>query len=333
MAPLVAFGFSALMIICAGIYLTRYADAIAELTGLGRLLVGSILLAGATSLPELTIDLNAIRLGFPNLAVGDLVGSGMFNLLILALLDLSQNSRGTMLSRSSAAHALSGTMSLVMAALVAMFLLLGERLGPIPFGRLGIGTLVIAAAYIFGVRLVYFDQRFAARAVRQTGVSIPKSSIHTLPEAIIGFVIAAGIIVLIGPTMAEAAGDLAKQTGLGDSFLGNTLVAFSTSLPELVASMTAVRMGAFDLAIGNIFGSNTFNMVLLLPLDLAYPHPLLAHVSSTHMMTCLFVIIVTSVVVMGQLFQSERRRKFIEPDAFLVLGLIGLWLITLYALR
>ena len=74
--------------VVAGIVLVRTADAIAELTGLGKLLVGSILLAGATSLPELMIGLNAVWLELPDIAVGDLVGSSLFNLLILALADL-----------------------------------------------------------------------------------------------------------------------------------------------------------------------------------------------------------------------------------------------------
>ena len=82
------------IIILAGTFLTRYADAIAEITKLGRLVVGSVLLAGATSLPELTVDISAVRLGLADLAVGDLLGSSLMNLLILALLDLSHHSRG-----------------------------------------------------------------------------------------------------------------------------------------------------------------------------------------------------------------------------------------------
>jgi Sodium/calcium exchanger protein len=93
------FVVSAAVIVIAGTYLTRYADAIADLTGLGRLLVGSILLAGATSFPELSVDLSAVRLGEVDMAVGNLIGSSLFNLLILGILDLSHHSRGRMLAR------------------------------------------------------------------------------------------------------------------------------------------------------------------------------------------------------------------------------------------
>jgi cation:H+ antiporter len=88
------FVITALVTIVAGAALARCADAIAGLTGLGRLRTGSILLAGATSLPELIVDLNPVRLGMPNLAVGDLVRSSLFNLLILAIIDTSHRSRG-----------------------------------------------------------------------------------------------------------------------------------------------------------------------------------------------------------------------------------------------
>jgi Sodium/calcium exchanger protein len=85
------FVVSGILIMGAGTLLARFADKIPELTGLGRLLVGSVLLAGATSLPELTVDTSAVRLGLADLAVGDLLGSSLMNLMILAVLDLSNH--------------------------------------------------------------------------------------------------------------------------------------------------------------------------------------------------------------------------------------------------
>ena len=129
LAPLLQFLLCAAVIIVAGTFLSKYADAIAELTGLGRLLIGSVLLAGATSLPELTVDISAVRLGTMDLAVGDLLGSSLMNLLILALLDLSYHSRGRMLSKQAAAHALSGSVSAVLTCLIALGLLTGKLQG------------------------------------------------------------------------------------------------------------------------------------------------------------------------------------------------------------
>ncbi|RPI81238.1 MAG: hypothetical protein EHM42_10975, partial [Planctomycetaceae bacterium] len=91
----------AAVVALAGTYLARAADQIAEITRFGRLLIGSVLLAAATSLPEMTVDLSAVRQWMPDLAVGDLLGSSLMNLSILAILDLAHRSAGKMLSREA----------------------------------------------------------------------------------------------------------------------------------------------------------------------------------------------------------------------------------------
>ena len=128
--------------------------------------------------------------------------------------------------------------------------------------------------------------------------------------------------MIAAPHLARSADVIAGETGLGGTFVGTTLVALCTSLPELVATLTAVRMGAVELAVGNIFGSNTFNMVLLFPVELAHDGALLGAVQATHAFTAMAVVLVTSVVVMGQLYRVESRKLFIEPDAALVITLV-----------
>ena len=148
---------------------------------------------------------------------------------------------------------------------------------------LGIGPaiLLLVAAYVFGVRLIYLDQRIAARTAAEQG--LPEHSVSesmTLTKAIAGFAVCALVIFIAGPFLAHSADDLARLSGLGGSFVGTTLVAFSTSLPELVATLAALRLGAHDLAIGNVFGSNAFNMILLAPLDMVHTKgPILAEVA------------------------------------------------------
>lgn len=317
---IVQFAISALVIVIAGTFLSRYADEIAERTGLGRLLIGSLLLAGATSLPELSVDVSAVRSGMADLALGDLMGSSLFNLLILAILDLSTISRGRMLSRQAARHALSGNVSAALTALVAISLLAQPILGQRELLGISYGLWLVIFGYVFGIRLVYWDQQ-ASRLEADTNSEVAEQHNQCLSwhTSAIGFAVAAGVILLTGPYMAEAAGKLADASGLGKTFMGTTLVAFSTSLPELVASLAALRMGAHDLAIGNVFGSNSFNMLLLVPLDLAHQGPILAVVSKQHAITCVAAITATLIVVLGQLYQVERRRRLIDPDATLVL--------------
>jgi cation:H+ antiporter len=314
---------SAAVIVIAGTFLTRYADAIAEITRLGRLLIGSVLLAAATSLPELTVDLSAVRMGMPDLAVGDLLGSSLMNLLILALLDLSNQSRGKMLSRQAAAHALSGSVSAALTAFVALGLLTGKPLAPYSLLGVSPAIFVLILGYAFGVRLVYLDQRIAHRtAVEEGGDKISVPPRMTLGRALLGFGVCASVIFVAGPYLADSAGKLATLSGLGETFVGTTLVAFSTSLPELVSMIAALRLGAIDLAIGNVFGSNAFNMILLAPLDVVYPQSLLATVSPRHAITCIAAVLATQVAVMGQVYQAESRTRLIEPDAWLVILIV-----------
>ncbi|WP_406694606.1 sodium:calcium antiporter [Singulisphaera sp. Ch08] len=323
---IVQFLLSAAVIAVAGSALTRYADAIADLTGLGRLLVGSIFLAVATSLPELSVDVSAVRMGAADIAVGDLLGSSLFNLLILALLDSTYVPRWRLLSPVSAAHALPATQSIALTALAGIGILLGPRLAGVTLGGVGPAVLAILLAYVLGVRMVFLDQKIAAAQKEEDGgdaaiVVVPAGAM-TLKRAVLGYLIAAGAILAAGPFLAVAASRIAALSGMGNSFVGTTFVAICTSLPELVATLAAVRMGAPDLALGNIFGSNVFNMVLLVPLDLIHPGSLLSSVASIHVLTCLATILATTVAIMGQLYRAERRIHFIEPDALLVVVLV-----------
>jgi cation:H+ antiporter len=327
------------VIIIAGTFLARCADAIADLTGLGRLLIGSILLAAGTSLPELSFGVNAVRQGYPNIAVGDLMGAGLFNLLILAVIDCLHYSKGKMLSRAAAAHALSATVSMALTALAGASILLGQHSAEWVVWGVDPSSLAILGMYLLGVRLIFFDQRVSAaeHAVQEiaSGAVAPgTTTTWTIRGAIAGFVAAAAAILVVGPYMADAAGELAELSGLGGTFVGTTLVAISTTLPELVAMLSAVRIGAFDLAVGNVFGSIAFNMVLIVPLDIAYRNgSLMGAVSTNHALTCLATVVVSCVAVAGQLYKVERRKKFLEPDAVMMLVLICgvIWL--LYVIR
>jgi cation:H+ antiporter len=248
------------------------------------------------------------------------MGSSLMNLLILAILDLTQHSRGRMLSTQSAAHSLSGSMSAALTCLIAIGLLTGKRAGA--FAVLGISPAIYAlvAAYLFGVRLVYMDQQMAHQAGIDAGAKSHEAGAGmTLWKAVAGFAACAAVILVAGPFLAHAADALAEKTGLGGTFVGTTLVAFSTSLPELVSSLAALKMGAHDLAIGNVFGSNSFNMILLAPLDVVHPGPLLAAVSPSHAITCVATVLATQIAVMGQLYHVEKRIWLIEPDAMLVI--------------
>jgi len=127
-----------------------------------------------------------------------------------------------------------------------------------------------------------------------------------------------------GPQLAVAADEIAARSGLGHTFVGTRWVALSTSLPELVSMIAALRLGAVDLAIGNVFGSNAFNILLLAGLDFWQPGSLLSAVSPQHAITAISVVLATTVAVMGQHYRAESRIRLIERDAwFVILIVVG----------
>lgn len=321
MAIILQFFALAAVVAVAGTFLTRAADSIAEFTGLGRMLVGSVLLAAATSLPELAVDIAAVRAGMADLAAGDLMGSSLMNLLILAVVDMCLRNGRKMLSREAASHALSATLAIALTALAGVAVLTAGKLPTVTFLGIGGWSWAILGAYLLGARMLFIDQRISARAAAETAAEESSPSVP-LWWPIVVFTMAAVALVAAGPQLAHVAGELSERSGWGGTFVGTTLVAVTTSLPELVASIAAVRLGAIDLAIGNTFGSNAFNMILFVPLDACHAGPLFAAVSPAHAVTALAVIVATAIAVLGQLYHGERRIPIIEPDAMLMLLVI-----------
>jgi cation:H+ antiporter len=316
-----AFLVSGAVVVIAGAALARSADAIAEATKLGRLWVGSVLLAGATSLPELSTDVAAVRLGAVDLAVGDLFGSSMANMLILAGIDLLPPRRHVL--RSAAFdHALAACLAISLNALAAVFVLAGNA--AVAFGT-SLGSVVLLVAYLAGTRAVFRHTRSRPEAT-DTGATPASPSLR---QAGIRFGLAALVILAAAPVFAWSAQGIAEISGLGATFVGTWLVGLATSLPELVASLAAIRLGAFDLAVGNLFGSNAFNMVLFFALDLAHPGPLFAALDPDHVLSGLFAVVLMSIGLAAIVFRAERRFGRLEPDSALMLATYcaALWVI------
>lgn len=323
-ASIVQFLISAAVIVIAGGALTQFGEIISHRSRLGSMVVGGLLIAGATSLPELAINIHVVRGETPNLAAGDLIGSSLINLLILAAFDLTRYSQGKMLSKASAGNTLAACTSVALAAVVGVFIFLGPQLGNWTFVRMGPGSFVILAAYAIGFRLIYFGRGEASEKSTEGEIDsvIPRLKAMGLKGAVAGFSIAAAMILAAAPFLAAAAEKLAESTGLGGTFFGSLFVATCTSLPEVVTVFVAVRMKSFDLAVGNIFGSNCFNMLVFVPLDFVHEGSLLSAFSIAHVYTILCGIIVASVVILGQLHHVERKKPILEPDAWMAILLI-----------
>ncbi len=294
----IVFLLSALLVYLAGTRLSASAEKIARETGLGGLWMGLIILPLSTSLPELVTGWRAVSIGAPDLAVGNLLGSNLINFFIIALIDLVQG-RGSVFDHISRSHKVAVTMVAFMSLLVIGGMLFpGLQLPVSPVTPLLLIAYLVAGRVLFRSR----PQRGAAGRRRNSAV---------LTRAVLTYLASSAVIILAAVNLADAAETLAEVTGLGRTFMGSFLLAISTSLPEVVTTTTAARLGALDMAVGNILGANMFNLVLLFPLDIFHLRgPLLHALSPLHFFTGAMGIALASLVYLG----LARPSRFVVGD-------------------
>ena len=320
---IIIFTICAALLMAAGTRLANDGDVVADKTGIGGLWIGMVVIALATSLPELVADITAGLRGYVDLAVGDILGSGMSNMLILAIVDILfvaiYAKRRGLLKNVSGGHIGAASLAIALTAITAIFMLLPKTFG---VSTIGGGTFVIAAVYLIGIWLLFRQESNAPDI-------LPATTDRSLPYALLGLGVSAAVIFATAPFMVNAAQRIAVASGLGATFFGTLFLAIVTSFPELVVSVTAVRLGAFDLAVGNLFGSNAFNIFILVFIDLAYRNgSLLAYAGKTNLVTALFLMLMMGVGLASVAARGKKRSALLIPDS---IALIFLYIIGMYA--
>ncbi|WP_288378944.1 sodium:calcium antiporter [uncultured Massilia sp.] len=288
----------------AGGKLARYGDIIGAKTGWSGNLAGLLLLSTVTSLPELATGISAAGFaGKPDLAAGDVFGSCVFNLLILAFLDALRR-KEPLYGSVSQNHILSAAFGVGLLALAGAALVLGKRLDGVAFWQVGIVSPLLVVLYVLSMRAIDLqEKRHGDEEQDQAG----EGDVAMSP-AILIYAIAAAVVVAAGGYLPFVATRLAELMGWESSFVGTLFVAAATSMPELSVAMTALRIGRVDMALGSILGSNMFNMVMLAVDDAAYRQgPLLSAVSPVHAVS-VFVALAMSGLVIGALVTRTRTR-------------------------
>lgn len=318
----IIFIITAVLIVLAATQLAKYGDIIAIRTRLGGMFIGLLLLAGATSLPEFLTTISSLSQNEPNLAAGNLMGSNTINMFLLAIIDLlNRNQR--ILRKAALKHALTGSLTVLLIGLVVFFMLADIHL---TIGWVGIDSLVIIGVYILSVRLI---QKTNSSPGSSQEPEIPEDT-PSLRRGIIGFLIATAALIVVTPIMVECSNEIAVITGLGTTFIGTTLVALVTSLPELVTTLAAIKIGANDMAIGNLFGSNMFNMFAIGITDFFFTQGrFLSVIDPSFLLIGMLGLLMTGFGLVGNLAKLERRIWFIELDvlALILIYFGGLWLL------
>lgn len=311
----VAFALVGAVVFLVASRLARHADAIADATGLGRVWIGSLLLAASTSLPELITGINAAVLGAVDIGVGDLFGASLSNVVMLAVLDLT-HARRRILHHVALDHTLVAALAIVLVTMATVAISVG---GFVPIGPVGLDTLLIVALYAFGMHAVYRSIGVAPSVPEQ--LVLGDTSRTVLRDGLQGFALGALGLVVAAPALVISAQAVAIEAGQSQTMVGTILVGLTTSFPEIAATIAAVRMGALDLAVGNIFGSSAFNMCILFAMDLAYVGgPVLGAASSAHVQTGLFAVLALALGTMGILARAQRRVAVVRIES---LGIVA----------
>ncbi|MEX4010291.1 sodium:calcium antiporter [Neoaquamicrobium sediminum] len=338
------FAVAAVAVWLAGARLTGYADAISRITGLGQAVIGIILLAGVTSLPEIGVTATASIAGDAQLAVNNLFGSIALQVALLAVVDLMIGREALTAVVPDPAVMLQGALNVLLLAVAAAAMVAGD------VGIFGVGLwawaclfLYVAAVWSLAVargkrpwlaarnggideRLIHADERHAVTDDAQSA---------SLRPLLIKTGATAAVILAAGFVLARSGDAIAQVSGLGQSFVGFVLVALATSLPELSTALTAARRGLYTMAISDILGTNLINVALLFVVDLLDTNEevILNRMDDFAVFGALLAIALTAIFLAGL---SERRdRSFLRMgyDSIAVMLTYAVGVAILYTLR
>jgi len=320
-----------LLVLFFGAKLARYGDIIAEKTGLGGIWVGLLLLAAVTSLPEIITGVSAVALvggrDGANLAMGNIFGSNTLNLFIIAILDIIYRS-GPLLSVVGGGHKFSAGLGILLIAFAGGSIILGTEVWDGAIGWVTIYSVVLALLYLWGSRRIFRSER-----EREVETPILKYQKISSRRAYLSFTIAALAIIGAGTWLAYIGDEITVGTGWDATFVGSLFLAVTTSLPELAVCIAALRIGAMDMAIADVLGSNMFNMGIgIFCYDIfSRGSSIFSVASQDHVFTAAVAILMTLIVIASLIFRPRRKIRLLRVSWY-SMALIVVYLGGAYAL-
>lgn len=341
------FAVAAVFVWLAGTRLSRYADAITRKTGIGEAVMGLMLLAGVTSLPEISVTVSSAVAGDTQLALNNLFGSIAMQVAVLAVIDFAIGRKALTAVVPEPTLMLQGVLNVLLLALAAGAMVVGDVL----FFGVGAWSTAFLFAYIGCVWMLAgakgrspwlparegrLDEDVMRQAEARTEREKEKEhEERPLRSTIVRTVLAALVILVAGYVLSRSGSAIAEQTGIGSSFIGFVLLAIATSLPELSSALSAARLGRYTMAISDILGTNLINVALIFLVDLVSTggEPVLSQGGDFAIFGALLSIVVTSLFLVGLAERRDMTAGRIGFDSVAVLVLYVGGLTILYTLR
>lgn len=315
MLYILIFAILAGFIIVVGKKLSLYGDTIGDLMGIEKSWIGIVMLAAVTSLPEMVTSVSATLMGNPQMAVSNIFGSNLFNIFVVFIVDIFVLRSTSFSSKVSSKNFMAGFWSIIL----TLIFLLGFLFPTEGIMNISLFSLMILGIYFIAMKSIYVyehqqNDEFSEKLEEEVKEfhEIEESGI-TLPQAKKGFMINAFLVVVLG-TGLSFIGDKIASTPffgiqLGESFVGLILIALATSLPELTVSIEAIKLKSYDMAAGNLLGSNIFNIMIVFITDLFLRDKnIYQSLGGFHKMTAIFSILILLVFMMGTMFEKKKRR-------------------------
>jgi cation:H+ antiporter len=330
MTSIIGFLICSIIILFAGKKLTYYGDLLSEYLGLDKGWIGLILMATVTSLPEVIVGVSSVvYVNSADLAVGNVIGSCACNLALLSIIDFYLPKNRPIFSIATQSHILSASLGTILISLAGLGIFLKKEWTILP--ELGLISVSFMVVYLISVKIVYDYNKKQLTLMEEN-----KTYQHTIPlrKIVMNYVFFAIIIVIAAVFLPDFADQIAERARLGRTFVGTLFLAVSTNLPEIAVSIAAVKSGTVDMAIGNLLGSNIFNIFILFIEDVFYTQgPLLLDTSLNHIISVFFCVIMGCIVIISLMFRSNQKKFFIGWDTFFILILYFINLLILYQLN
>lgn len=335
------FAGAALAVWLAGTRLASYADGIAQITGVGRVAIGLVLLGGVTSLPEIAVAGFSAYAHQPDMAVNNLLGGVAMQKAILAGTDAFIGKEALTAVVATPMVLLQATLTILLLILVAAAITVGDLL----LWQVGAWSCAIFAAYGFSIWIVSHSQGSAAwlpkdrfdpeHAGDHASRAAPDNDDGVRLKSLVLKTALAGLLILAAGFLLSRSGDaIALQSGLGRSFVGAVLLSLATSLPELSTAVGAMRLQQYEMAIADILGTNLFNVMLIFLVDAVYVGPpVLNEVGSFSLLAALLGIALTTLHLIGLIERRNRTIARMGVDSLAILATYAGGLFLLYQLR
>lgn len=314
-----------ILIYIFGTRAAKSADMIAEKKGLAKAFMGVVFISMVTSFPELFTGISAVTIvDSPDLAVGEILGSCLFNLLIIAVIEVAYK-KNTFFQLKGKINILPIAFSFIMINVLTLGIAVQFDLSIL---NVSVFSFLIFFLYIFFLRIIYKERKAEKDGKDGKAEAAPVN----LKKEIFLFSLSSVVIIGVGIYLPVVGEEISAVMGWNQSFVGIIFLAFVTSFPELVISFSSARMGAFDMLLGNITGSNLFNVAIVFFIDVFYiKHQLFGAVSPINVTVGIIALLMNFILFFAVVRRSKHKIfKIISINALLLFLLYIINLIVIY---